>query len=325
MIKKAFLIIAGIILFVYLFVSMNFNPNLLIQVKNPGYIIVSLFLFLSSIVIIALRTSFFIKSIGEKSCSLLKLVKIEFIGKFFYYVFPTRLNVPAKAVLLSKESGISKGNAISITTFEYALDVGIMFILGLLGLSIFFQNFFDEITLNKIIYSVILLFVVVLVFFIIPKSFFKKCLAKLEKVKASLFRKVLLFSWKIIVKIRETWPKMLLNKQTFPVVFILILNWILVALSTEFIFLAYYDYVPFLWVLTVSVVAVLIGGISQIPGGLGLKEITLVLLFTFLGVPEQIALTSALLSRIFTIIPIMVGYYFLIEFGGKNKINDLFK
>jgi uncharacterized protein (TIRG00374 family) len=323
--KKLILGIIGIILFIYVFVVFEFDWFVLLQSKHPEFIVVSLICFLLSIVLTSFRMRFFLKALDEKHNFVSRLVKIEFINKFFYYVFPARLNVPAKAVLINKMLGASKGNSISITTFEYVLDVGIMFVFGLIGLSIFFQNFFDAITIENIVLTLVGLFVLVIVFFIIPMRIFDKFNKKLKAIKSKFIGRVFFFCWRIIFRIRENWPKILFNKQLLPAVILLVISWLLMALATEFVFIAYYSYVPFLWVLTVSVVAVLISGLSQIPGGLGLREITLVLLFVFLGVPESMAILAALIARIFTLVPILLGYLFFMQFGEGIKFREILK
>jgi len=160
---------------------------------------------------------------------------------------------------------------------------------------------------------------------LVPLKIFNKTLSFFSKIKNNFLKKVLVFAAKIFVSIREIWPKLLFNKQTIPAIIILAINWILISLTTELLFISYYTYVPFLWVLTISVVAVLIGGISQIPGGIGLKEVTLVGLFVFLGVPADVSLVVALLLRLFTLVPIAIGYIFVAKLGADISLKDLVK
>ena len=298
----------------------NIDWNLLFEAKNPVFLLFGLIAYLLAIAVLAFRAHFFFKQLKEKSVSLKALLKIEFASKFFYYALPGRLNVPFKAIILNKVCGVKKGNAISITTLEYVLDVGFMLLLGLIGLSLFFQELFDSISILKIVISMVALGALILVFFLISTNRFKQLLAKSKKLRNNFLRKSFVFVSKLLFKIRDTWPKILLNKRTIPVLFLLLLNWFFSALSTEFVFLAYGQYVPFLWVLTISAVSLLIGGLSQIPGGVGAKEVTLVVLFIFLGVPQEIVLTTALITRLFTLAPMAIGYTFLIQFEKHFKV-----
>ncbi|MBT4192086.1 MAG: flippase-like domain-containing protein [Candidatus Diapherotrites archaeon] len=323
--KKLILSVIGIIIFVYFFLLLKFDVNLLFTSKSPELIVLALAIFLLSICIIGIRMRFFLKALGEKHNYFSELLKIEFINKFVYYVFPTRLNVPVKALILNKKLGVKKSTTLSITTFEYALDTGFMFVLGLVALSFVFQNMFDAVTLNNLFLTVGLLFVLIILFFLVPLKIFNKTLSFFSKIKNNFLKKVLVFAAKIFVSIREIWPKLLFNKQTIPAIIILAINWILISLTTELLFISYYTYVPFLWVLTISVVAVLIGGISQIPGGIGLKEVTLVGLFVFLGVPADVSLVVALLLRLFTLVPIAIGYIFVAKLGADISLKDLVK
>jgi glycosyltransferase 2 family protein len=318
--KKLILSAIGILVFAGILWFFNIDWNLLFEAKNPVFLLFGLIAYLLAIAVLAFRAHFFFKQLKEKSVSLKALLKIEFASKFFYYALPGRLNVPFKAIILNKVCGVKKGNAISITTLEYVLDVGFMLLLGLIGLSLFFQELFDSISILKIVISMVALGALILVFFLISTNRFKQLLAKSKKLRNNFLRKSFVFVSKLLFKIRDTWPKILLNKRTIPVLFLLLLNWFFSALSTEFVFLAYGQYVPFLWVLTISAVSLLIGGLSQIPGGVGAKEVTLVVLFIFLGVPQEIVLITALITRLFTLAPMAIGYTFLIQFEKHFKV-----
>lgn len=159
-----------------------------------------------------------------------------------------------------------------------------------------------------------------MLFFLIPKKLFYKLFKNSNNFNGKLLALFKIFL-KILISIRENWPKLLLNKNSFPAFFVVCVSWVLSAISIELVLMSFYGYVPFLWVLTISVVSVLIGGLSQIPGGLGVRELTVVFLLTFLGVPYNVSIVLTFVQRLFTLFPIIIGYILLLGLNFKFDLN----
>ncbi len=323
--KRAILFIIGIIFFIALFLGFDYDFGLLLGINNYYLILISAVFFVATIFIGGIRTKYLLKSLKEKEGALAELIKIEFISKFIYYLLPGRLNVPAKAFLLSNSLKASKGNTIALTSFEYALDAGVMVLFGLVGLSFFFSKLIASISIFSVAASIIVVALLAAIFFALPVNRFANVEKKVLRIKNKYLKKAGEVVFKLFYKIRTVWPKLLFTKNSFPVVFTIILTWLFSALSIEFIFLAYGEYVPILWVLTVVAVSLFIAGVSQIPGGVGARELSFVFLLSYLGVPYELSVAAALLSRIYTIIPMVIGYYFMArtKFGGKLSIKKL--
>jgi uncharacterized protein (TIRG00374 family) len=99
------------------------------------------------------------------------------------------------------------------------------------------------------------------------------------------------------------------------VLFITALNLVISALIIESLFLSADFFVPFIWVLIVFITGAFIGGITTIPGGLGVREAAMILLFNELGVPNETNVIVVLLSRLVTLIPMTIGYILSLRLG----------
>ncbi len=94
--------------------------------------------------------------------------------------------------------------------------------------------------------------------------------------------------------------------------------WILNYLATYFVFLSLGVNVNFLIVIVVVSLGYLIGDVSPIPGGVGIVESAMYLLYSSMNIESSVAITVALLSR-------LIYYFYAIIIGGlclfylKNK------
>jgi len=321
--KKIIFFICGILLFIFSLFLFEVDWERLLNVPEPLFLLLSLITLLAGAAILSLRVNFFLKALGEKKARFNQLVGIEFVNKFFYYVLPARINIPIKAVLLNKICSTSKSHAISIAIFEYVLDISFMLFFGLIGLSLFFQKF-SGISLNKIIITILILIALTALFFLLPTRLFKKIFEYFEKMRFKPMKKIVSLLAKIVLRVRETWPKIIFNRQMIFVIPILLISWIFTVIGNEFIFFAYGYSVPIMWVLTVTAVSLIIGGLSQIPGGIGAREVTTVVLFVFLGVDPNLAVISSVIGRLFTIAPAVIGYLYLFSLD-KNILTGEWK
>jgi len=311
--KAGILLVLGVIAFFFVFFLFGLDFTMLFSVKDPLLLILGAISFTLATIVVAFRTRFFLKSSGEKYHGLYKLLEIELISKIFYYIAPGRFNIPAKALLLSSEFELSKKKALSICMLEYVVDVTVMIALAILGGFLFLQGVFFKISIQNILISVIIIFILAIAYFFVPQKIFKKIEKKISKIRSGKIRKLFSLFFKIAFNIREVWPGVILKRRTISALFFVLLAWVFTGLSMELVFLAYGVYVPIFWVLTISAFSVFVAGISQIPGGVGARELSMVFLFVSLGVPQDLVVIAAVVTRIYTIIPIIIGYAFLIK------------
>ena len=84
-------------------------------------------------------------------------------------------------------------------------------------------------------------------------------------------------------------------------------------LSSYFLFISLNSQINFLSLIVVVTLSYLIGDISPVPGGIGLTEGTMFLLYSAIGVSPSIAIVISLLSR-------MIYYFFSLLMGGLSLI-----
>jgi len=106
----------------------------------------------------------------------------------------------------------------------------------------------------------------------------------------------------------------ILNKKKFWFgIFISIIYWLFLYLSSYFLFISLNSQINFLSLIVVVTLSHLIGDISPVPGGIGLTEGTMFLLYSAMGVSPPIAIVVSLLSRI-------IYYFFSLLMGGLSLI-----
>ena len=276
----------------------------------------------------SLRTKFIINSaLGKKLKNTKdvykKVMKAEMINIFFYSALPARLNLPVKAIVISRFFKTSKSEALAITTAEYAIDLGIMLLIGFLGTLFFFQKVFYGLNIPMIVVTIVVVLVFALMFFLIPIKFFERNYKKYVKIKSEKKSKISRIFYgvsKLALRIREIWPRILLNKNTVPVFAIVLINWGLRIFVTEAIFLSYGVYFSLVIILAARAIGTFVGGISQIPGGIGARELTTIGIFVAMGVEPNLAISVAIINRLLTIIPLIMGYIFFVGFEKEYGI-----
>ncbi len=102
-----------------------------------------------------------------------------------------------------------------------------------------------------------------------------------------------------------------------------ILFWVFHFLVSYFLFLSFGHHVNFLSVAIVFTLAGLIGSLSIVPGGIGVTEGVMTLLYSAMGIPVPLALLVAFFSRlIYYFFGLVVGGYSLVHLrknhGGKK-------
>lgn len=108
--------------------------------------------------------------------------------------------------------------------------------------------------------------------------------------------------------------KVVINKKRF--VFGVLSSffiWVLVYLVSYCLFLSFNSRVAFLSIIIVVTLSNVLGDVSPIPGGVGLIESSMFLLYSAMGVESSLAIAVALLSR-------TIYYFYAIFIGGLSLI-----
>jgi len=254
-------------------------------------------------------------------------LKVLFAGAFFNTVTPgagvggepfrahffaKRYNKPTTKVL---------GYVLGDTFFR------IMVLLALTVFSILFVLVYVKISSNlRLIFEGILVGVFLIVFFtvlfLLKKSHFRigTFFRKLHRFKFISKRFVsedhfVSYINKRIGNLTGVFKEVAKNKEHW--VFGVILSvvfWGLNILSAYFLFLAFYQDVNFLSVVIVFTLGNIIGSFTPIPGGIGVTEGSMTLLYSAMGVFFPLALLVAFLQRMFY-------YFFSLVVGGWCLVN----
>lgn len=313
-IKVLILLSVGLGILLYVIRIADVDLSIIYSIKDPFYIILALLFVIITRLVIALRLKRLLNSIETPANRPYQEVMIiDFISKFFYYISPFKLNVPAKAILLNKKSNISMRDSASVVSFEYALDTGITIVLGISGVTFLFQNT----SLTAMTYILFLAGLFGVFFIGMPLRFFEIFDMKINQIRQEKVKKILSRISGLVLAIRGVWLKMLFNRQMYPILIITVISYIFAGYASKFIFLSTGMDIPFFWIILVEAAAMVAGGVSNIPGGLGVMEATMVLLYTNLGVPGDISITYVLVYRLFTLVPILIGYFFFVHLGTK--------
>lgn len=307
------LVVIGIVILLLLIWKINIDFSIIYTVKKPIYILFAALLTLAAPLVTAFRMKYFLLTVG-KNTPMKEIITVEYINKLLYYVAPFKLNVPAKGLLLNKMCGVRKDDSASIVTFEYSLDTSIMLAIGFVGAVLLLDNLSFPF---KAEYLLLFFIACVIVFFCIPSTIFDELLRRAEQIRNKMVNRVSVFILGTAKAIRVTWINLAFNRKIPWIMFITAIMWALSILIMEVLFLSLTYYVPLMWILVVSCCGLFVGGITTIPGGLGVREATMVFLYSALGVPQEMSIIVVLLARLLTIVPIIVGYIASLRAGLK--------
>lgn len=321
--KSIIFLFIGLGALAYILASMDVNIGKVIgSIKSPEYVIFAALVLTAIPFVNALRMRFIIFPLERKKFPVFDLSQIEYIYKFISNVMPFKLNLPAKAVLLSKKCGMKLSSGASVVSFEYALDSGVTIFFGFLGVVSYFRND-PRISLLSIQYFILIVLVCSVVFFSIPSQYFEKALSYTETIRFKAAKKIAIFFMKVMNAIRISWARILFDRKMFAVLFTTILIWAGAVLVNLLLFMATNNYVPPTWILVVMSLGIFVGGISTIPNGLGVRDATMVLLYNTLGVSTEASVASVLMGRLITVIPILVGYAISMRAGAELLVEKI--
>ncbi len=314
--KKKILYIAGFLILVLLVPFLDIDLSVFIMVKHPIFILLTLLTILFSFIVLAFRLKFLLRAAGEKELSLIDSFKVEVTNRFFTYIAPMKLNIPVKAVLLNKRFKVGKVNALAMSSYEYFIDLGILFFFGLLGFLFVFNDFAGAQANMILIVFALLAFIAA--FFLVPKHFFGKLEARIQSASENIFRNAILFLVKSLSQMREAWINLFFSRESPAIIFLVFVKFILAIISYIFLFWAVGYDLNFIYILMVISFSMFLGGISTIPSGLGVREGSIVLLLSLFAVPSAFSFFAVVANRLLIIPFLVLGYFFSLQFGVKK-------
>ncbi len=318
-------ILTIIVIFLIYFVVKDidfFEVYLILRKINPVYVLLAFFSSLFSFLLWNLRLKNSLKEIIP--INYIKLLPFLFTGLFVNMITPGSGIIgggePVRAYFLGKKYKKSKTKVLGCILADkfFNLSVFVSFVILSLLFVIIYLNIPEN---TKLTLEIILFFIFLIVSFIVyfiwkkiklDMSWFIKRMYKFRYIKKrfSNFSKFEKYAKKRIKNLTTLFKKVITNKKSFYFgILISVLMWVFNYFVSYFLFLAFGFHVNFISVAIVVSLGYFIGDISLVPGGIGLIEGTMFLLYSAMGVLGPLAITVALFSRI-------IYYFFTIFLGG---------
>jgi len=308
-IVSSILFLVGIGLFIFVIWKLNIRE--LPSVKNWSYILLSFIVTLCLPLIPSVRMHYFLKSLGN-NLSFKHLIEIEYMNKFLYYIAPAKLNLPAKVLLYNKKCGVKGSDASGSVSIEYGIDVTIQIIIALLGVSLILASVFETIASYKFILMASLVYGLILFFFFVPDGI----MLKISNLKVPLIKKYFTYFINFIIGTRASCKTILKNvKSMTKIILISIALWMIVFVRIDLLFKGMDITVPIMYIAIVSCASLVIGGVSNVPGGLGIREASAIYLYAFLGVQESAAMVVVVMDRLLMLGIVIIGLVLFLREG----------
>jgi glycosyltransferase 2 family protein len=257
-----------------------------------------------------------------KKVKYLSLLPFLFSGVFLNMISPTKAlgGEIARAYFLNKKYKISKSKVLGTILADKSFYLLALLFLGIF--SLFFSIFYFELNNKLLVFFITLLgvsiiFLIFVLIFLIRKQnvrlfFLFRFLYMLSFVKKHFKTKQKYYGY-IHRKIRE-FKKMysgaIYDKHTlFSNIILSFLQWTFHFLTVFFVLFALGTPLKFIYVVVIFTLSYFIGDLSLVPGGIGLTEGVMFLLYTSVGINSELAVSVILLSSV-------LRYFFSIVIAG---------
>ncbi|MBI4052776.1 MAG: flippase-like domain-containing protein [Candidatus Diapherotrites archaeon] len=313
--KTIFLYAVGLLSLAAVFSVFNVDLKVFFSVK-PEWLALPILISVLLVVVYAWRTKFLLLALGHKAFSFADLVKIEFVNKLVLQTAPAKLNIPAKAIMLVKKCGIPRNDALSVSAFEHFLDLFVLLALGVFGFFVF-APISSHYSANIGIATAALVFVS-MGFFVLPAGFYDFLTAKTDFLRKRRFLGLANIALVYIREMRRAWLDLVLHRHMFIVIPIVLAYIALNAIAIKLLFLSIGHNIAFGYIVAAFAITRLFSGISNIPGGFGIREASFVILFGFVGIPSDASFFVAIAWRAIGTLPLLLSYPIMLEMGLKK-------
>lgn len=310
---------AVIALTVYVLKDIDFEEvYYLLRNTNLRFFFLSLLIFPISLFIWNIRFKYLL---GKKyNVGFWFLFKTTVAGFFINTITPGSSigGEPVRIYYLSKKRKIPVMFAVGAVLADKLFYISVFFTLSILSLLylLFFVSLPGWIlaVLEIILVGIFFLFFIMILFHVkrrkIPIKWITNRVYNLNSVKKG-FKSKKDFDKKV-VESREMMTKSYeyaIRSMFVHGIIFSVLYWVPLILSTYFLFFAFNVKAGIISVSTVVVLSFLIGDLSPSPGGIGLMESTMLVLYSSIGISLEVALAVALLGRI-------IYYLYYLGLGG---------
>ena len=299
-IKSMILKFAGIILFIVILSKIDLKSffGLLMDI-NLYYFIAAALLLLPMIVIKAYRWNY-LKKIQNINYKLSDSILMYGSGLYIGLLTPGRIGDFIK-VLYLKNDGNSVGKSFVSVFIDRIADLLFLIIFGYIGMFFFIHLFRKQVYILSFIF---IIFLLIIIFAVTNKKTAKGILRNMfrffipEKYKE-----------KIKVNFNDFYNDLkLLDKNKLYVVSLLTLSvWLIYFTQTFLLAMALHINISFVYL---SICAAIAGLITLIPvsiSGIGTRDITLIVLFSFLGISRESAVAVSMLILSMSVVMAIIG------------------
>lgn len=324
-IKKLLLFLIGLSILLGLFYFLGLK-EIFLNIKNVSilYLILAGILQTSILLVQAFRWGILLKILGEIP-KYKDLFYINLIGNFLNRVtLVGYAGEPVRAYLLKKKSHVSLSRGLATIVSERVYDISLLLIMGILGFVYILEKDLPSVVANFIVLLIVgMCLVLIFLFGIFWK---KEVLAKfvflfltlLKFIPFNPLRNNLMDKERklenCVSVFQDSFASGYLNLNIILVlVIITFFRWVLALGRTVFILLAIGFPPPLFTVMAVVSLSSLVGLIPTTPGGLGVIESIMVIVYAISGIPADVGAAAAILDRI-------VGFWLVVFFGWAASI-----
>jgi len=310
----------------YLLKDVNFYEvgNYFIQMDLQYFILACLSYF-GTFLLGSLRIKYLCKDL--KKINFFYMLKVTLAGSFVNTCTPGASigGEPLKSYFLSKKYKKSQTKfleRILIDKFFYFFVFGFFLVFSILFILFYINIPYNlKIILQITLFSIFLIFVI---FFIVTFKkfqfnllFFAKFFYRARFIKNG-FKDVYSFEKYLRKKLKgfKTFFKKTLKNQkiVFFSILLSVLNWLLLYFVSWFLFLSFGVNINFLSIIIVVTLGTLAGEVSPSPGGVGVTESAMFLLYSVMGINFSLAIIVTLMSR-------LIFYFYSLALGGISLVS----
>ena len=291
-----------------------------LQKTHPVFFVLAVLSTAAALLIANLRWKLYFK--GILNVGFWSLLVYFFGGTFFNTVTPGKAvgGEVARAYFLEKKYNKPKSKLLAPIIADKSVYLVILFILTFLSL-IYSFIFFNFNAATEVFFTILLVFLffilsMVFYFFIKHKSINLKGLFgfffrfKRIKQKFKSRRAYDQFIKKKIGEFNRAYAKIVYDRTLiYKGIFLSLLYWFLTFLTAFFLFLGFGFSISFLHIAVVFIISYFIGDISPIPGGIGLTEGAMFLMYSNIGISRELSILVVLLNA-------FIYYFFSLLVGG---------
>jgi len=278
------LLICTVALTVY-YITESFDLSVLTNLTIENLSIL-LFLSILPLFVFVFALRIFLGGMGYKS-SLKSLYLIATSSLAANYTTPLRIGIPLRAYLYKKFLGIPLSRGTALLAIELFLEILLPAVISIFAIATLFTEYSLQIPLFMVFFLFIVFYVVVSIEphkikKVISRLPFQNKLGRLLKFGANFREGVKIMDKKVLILFT-----LLLSLAYIVSAFQLYVILFILGIEINPIHLLYINMISFT-----------VGVISMIPMGLGTRDASLILLLLKLGVPNEVAVSAALIQRI---------------------------